>query len=389
MDNLVAFFKDRIQLIGAVIVLCFASVLTLSSQSGASYSTYFLALIMLFSIKEWNDVFSVRLMWLILALAIYLVLTAFWSDPFTWRGLLSVASRGMLVVFFVIAFAECQLRGQVQKWLGRTMAVVGSGATLTAIVVFLVTDPEDGRLNGLGQLDTHVIAALVFGTTLMFVLQMLKYDASRAWRVVAAISAVLIVAAVALSDSRNAWVSVAIGAVVLLVAERVTDRQRFTSSVVAIAFLASVALLALYLNETTREVLLPRGDSFRAAIWSTVLDRVADDGPWIGLGILTSDNIVAMGIEHLHPHSMYLAVLFQGGIVGVLLFGSLLLATLKALLENYDQPDAKLALGILTIALTAYMLDGHELIDKIGSTWFLIWLPVAIALGLRWNRPAQ
>jgi O-antigen ligase len=86
---------------------------------------------------------------------------------------------------------------------------------------------------------------------------------------------------------------------------------------------------------------------------------------------------------------MYLAVLFQGGIVGVLLFGSLLLATLKALLENYDQPDAKLALGILTIALTAYMLDGHELIDKIGSTWFLIWLPVAIALGLRWNRPAQ
>ena len=118
---------------------------------------------MLFGMREWNDVFSQRLFWLILALVSYLVLTAFWSDPFTWRGLLTIVSRALLVVLFVVAFAECQLRGQVQRWLGRTMAVVGSGATLAAIIVFFVTDPEDGRLNGLGQLDTHVIAALVYG----------------------------------------------------------------------------------------------------------------------------------------------------------------------------------------------------------------------------------
>ena len=107
------------------------------------------------------------------------------------------------------------------------------------------------------------------------------------------------------------------------------------------------------------------------------------------MGVLTSDNIFAARMEHLHPHSMYFAILFQGGVVGFLLFGSLLLAgTLRVLLDNYQHPDAKLALGIFAIALSAYLLDGHELIDKVGSTWFLIWLPVAIALGLRWNRPA-
>ena len=93
LENLVAFFKDRIQVVGFVVILCFASVLTLSSQSGASYSTYILSLVMLFSIKEWDDVFSVRLLWLILGLAAYLVLTAFWSDVFTLRGLGTVPRR--------------------------------------------------------------------------------------------------------------------------------------------------------------------------------------------------------------------------------------------------------------------------------------------------------
>jgi len=37
------------------------------------------------------------------------------------------------------------------------------------------------------------------------------------------------------------------------------------------------------------------------------------------------------------------------------------------------------------MALPAYLLDGHELLDKISDTWFLIWLPVALALSLRWH----
>ena len=105
------------------------------------------------------------------------------------------------------------------------------------------------------------------GVVLVFVLQVCLRDTSNRWRGVAVVSALLIIAAVALSDSRNAWISVLAGAVVFVVAERVSDRQRFVSSVVAVAFLGAVALLALYLNEATRELLLPRGDSYRIAIW--------------------------------------------------------------------------------------------------------------------------
>ena len=389
LENLFAFFKDRMQVNAVLIVLCFVSVLSLGSQSAASYSTYFLALAMLFTVRQWNDVFSVRLVWGIVALLVYLALTSFWSTPFDSGEALSIFARAVLVFFFVIAFAECQLRGQLQRWLGRALAVVGSVATLAAIIVFIVTDPIDGRLNGLGQLDTHVIAALVFGVVLIFVVEVFIRDESRAWRMFAVVSGLLIASAVLLSDSRNAWVSVPIGLGIFILAHRIRDRQRFLAGVVAMSFVFAVLLGVLLAGDATREILLPRGDSFRPAIWSSVLSEVANQAPWFGQGILTDDNVFINDMEFLHPHNMYISVFFQGGLVGVVLFGVVLVGVLRVLFNNYDRADAKLALGVLGIALPAYLLDGHELVDKVGSTWFLFWLPAAISLGLAWSRPRR
>ncbi|MCH8142128.1 MAG: hypothetical protein IH908_11095, partial [Proteobacteria bacterium] len=125
MHTIAAFFRDRMQINALLIVLCFVSVLLLRTQSGASYATYLLAIAMLVTINQWNDVFSVRLMWGTVVLLLYLALTSFWSNPFVGREAFSIFSRAFLVFFFVVAFAECQLRGQLQRWLGRAMAVVG------------------------------------------------------------------------------------------------------------------------------------------------------------------------------------------------------------------------------------------------------------------------
>jgi hypothetical protein len=317
VNRLKEFLSDRMQLVALLIVACFASVFVLTSQSGASYSTYLLALVMLATIPRWNDVFPVRLFWLILALTIYLPLTALWSTPFEIGEALSIVVRSVLIVTFVVAFAECALRGQLQLWLARALAVVGSLATLAAIAVFVMTDPEDGRLNGLGQLDTHVIAALVFGVVLIVVLRVLIDDESLAWRSFAIVASISIVAAIYLSDSRNAWVSVSAGVAVYALARATPDRQRFVSSVVAAAFLGTFLLLALGLNEETRSALFPRGDSFRAEIWATTLERILEGGPWFGVGILTDDEVQVGEQLMLHPHNLYLAVFYQGGLVGL------------------------------------------------------------------------
>ena len=70
----------------------------------------------------------------------------------------------------------------------------------------------------------------------------------------------------------------------------------------------------------------------------------------------------------------------RGGIAAVALFATLLVLSMRTLLANFARQEAKLALAIFALALPAYLLDGHQLVAKIGWTWMLIWLPVAISI---------
>lgn len=381
--------RDRIELIGWLLLTCFAAVLLLSSQSAASLLTYLLTLLVLASYRTWLDLARNELFILVASLLLYLSLSVFWSEPWTWRDFGSMLVRTLLVCAFLVGMALVQLRGQVQLWLRRVMVLVGGGTIVVAVGNYLIWPPEGGRLNGLGQLDAHVIAALVYGFVSIMALQMWLREKRLYWRVPAALTILIAVYAIYASDSRNAWVSVALGLSVLLLAEKIRERDLFRSGVIMIGLLAAIALVFLFMNETTQAMLLPRGTSFRPEIWDQAIDRIFAGHAWFGLGINTDNNFQVQESIFLHPHNLYLSVLYQGGFVALGMFLLVLWKTLRELLLAYDDADAKLALGVLGLALPAYMLDGHELLDKIGSTWFLIWFPVAIAVGLRWSRSLQ
>jgi O-antigen ligase len=386
MGSLRLWPRDQIEFLGALIVACFAAVLLLTSQSGASVLTYLLTLVILFRVLQWTDIAKTGFFLLIAVLLLYLSLSVFWSNEWTVRDFGSHFVRFLLVCAFVIAVAEVRLRGQIQRWLRRTMTIVGGGAICAAVINHLVWPPVDGRLNGLGQLDTHVIAALVYGIVSVLALQVVLREQGTFWRVCGMITIVLAAYAIWSSDSRNAWVSVVFGLAILLLAEKLADRQRFITSVLSVALLGGAVLVALFAVDETRAMLLPRGTSFRPEIWDQAMARILDGHLLFGLGINTPNDFDLGVTQILHPHNLYLSVMYQGGLVGLLLFVAVLWKTVGELLRHYEEPDAKLALGILSVALPAYLLDGHELLDKIGSTWFLIWLPVAIAVGLRWSR---
>ena len=118
LTQITEFFGDRIQVNSLLIVLSFVGVLALSSQSAASYPTYILALAMLWRWREWTDVRSVRYLLVVFGLLSYMVLSSFWSAPYALRDTASVAVRALLVLLFVIAFAECMLRERVRGWPG-------------------------------------------------------------------------------------------------------------------------------------------------------------------------------------------------------------------------------------------------------------------------------
>ena len=377
---------DRIQWMSALIVLCFLSVLLLRSQSAASYPTYALSLFMLATFPKWRDVFRLQLVRLVGALLVWLCFSVLWSDPFEWRAAISVWTRSLLVFFFVVAMAECQLRGQLQRWMGVALTVAGAGVVLVAVVNFYVTDPPDGRLNGLGQLDTHVVAALVYGVILLFVLRTATMFESLGIKAAALLVAFIIGYAIFLSDSRNAWVSVALGVIAYGLAYRAADWRQFLVTLVGMGIVMGIVVIALAFGDSTAQIVLPRGSSFRPEIWGETLRLILEeDALLIGRGILTSDDVMAGGILMPHAHNIYLALVHQGGLVALLLYIAVLTSAVLAMFRNFDLADARLGVSILILALFSHLLDGHELIDKVGDTWFLVWMPVGLALGMTWT----
>ena len=379
----------RVPISATIMVAALASMFVLGSQSASSFATYLLALYVLAAAPRWRSLF---LDWGFLALVgllVYLPLTSLWSTPWDPRGAFSQATRAVLVFAFVVSIAECMQVDWFRQRMTWVVSVVGAVAAAAAMWVFFATPPEDGRLNGLGQLDTHVAAGMVFAVAAICGLScLLDAGTSRPARARAAVvvAVAVLVAGVALTGSRNAMACGLLGLGVVLSARRAPSASHCVAWVVGLAAALGGLLIAAYVFVPGADTLiLPRGDSLRLGIWSYYAERIGES-PWFGLGVLTDDLTEVDGLPVLHPHSLFLAVAWQGGLVGLALMFVVIGATLKTLLRHFAAAEAKLGLAIWSIGLPGYLLDGHELIDKIGWTWLLFWLPVAVGLGLRAGR---
>jgi O-Antigen ligase len=181
------------------------------------------------------------------------------------------------------------------------------------------------------------------------------------------------------SGSRAAWIGYGVAFATLSVL--VSSRR----AIVSIVWLTiGVALITWVATDAeVQHWLLPRGDSFRPAIWSSTFDAVRH-GHWLfGAGMLAHHTSIQAGYVIAHPHSVYLATLFHGGIIAAaLLLGVLLLALVRGFRWRSDW-IARTAVTLLAFAVPALALDGSALIDKVGYLWLLLWTPLAwlIALG--------
>lgn len=372
---------SRVPICAGLLVFVLASMFVLTSQSGSSFATYLLGFYVIYGVRGWSPLLASRLFWAVVALLAYLVTTSFWSASWGSREVLSEVVRALLVLTFVIAVAECLSVDWFGPRMTRVLGLFGGAAALVAIVMFYLEPPPDDRLAGLGQLDTHIEAALVFAVAgVCAMASMRRGDHALGLHLA---SFVVLIYAVVLSDSRTAMVSLWLGAYAYLLSRLVRSARRYMAGMfIGLLTMAVIAMLAYWWIPGVDGLLFPRGDSFRLGTWRELLSRIWSGGPWFGLGILTPGSVVIDGYTIMHPHNIYVAVLHQGGLVGLVLLAAVVLSTVWSLLIHYERLEAKLALAIFAVGLSGFLLDGVTLVDKIGWTWFIFWLPVAIALGL-------
>ncbi len=372
---------DRgVALLTALSLLC---IFLLPSQSGASFPTYLLALlVMLGGTGVWREFFSSRVLaWSLLVLLLYYSSSVWWSQTFSARGALSVYSRCLLMFTFVVALAHSIGRvPEMTLWLARALAVAAAIAAVAALIELRLHPTWDARLSGLGQLRNSVVAGFAFNAGLMFASSTALTDRTR-WRAIGIVCMVSTATAVFATGSRAAYLSGAIGLWTLFWVWRGSSMAHAAWwFAVPILGIATLATLTMYPAWT--DVLFPRGDSYRLGIWSAEWQRLIDSGLWFGLGVLVPDDVVLQGQVFTHPHSLYLASALQGGLVGLLLLLGVLLYSGVELYRARKQEGAPLGIALLATGMTAYLFDGWELIDKVSVSWLLLWVPVGMAAGV-------
>ena len=372
-----------------LIALAFAAVLVSPLHFVPRLFTYLLMVLTLCRPASWRAATGASPFWPAAALLGYLLLTMCWSENFDAAAAARFVVRALVIACFLVAFADSVRRGDAHRRIGRWFAWVGGAAAVFAIAAHHVSPPPMGRLIGPGQIQNELVAAEAFTVGVLFAVDGLCRRADRAaletWLLVA--SAGAMACAVALTGSRTAWAALLLGCGVLLLAHRTWTPRHLVAWACLWAGLLLAVMAALVLHEGAREWLLPRGTSFRPVIWTAAWRDMALVAPWFGSGLLADDNVAAVGIEFLHPHNLYLSIFYQGGGVGVALFFAVLGVTGWCLLRRLAAPDAKLALALLATGAAVWLLDGHQVIHKVGVVWWLFWLAVATAIGARDDQP--
>lgn len=282
-----------------------------------------------------------------------------------------------LAIAFVTGAALSVLWGAAKG--GLSGAIGGAGA---------VTD-QDGRFQAAAGDPNYLAAVLAPAIMLAGGLAFRR----SAWRRLALLFAVIVIAiGLAATQSRGGLVAAIVASLVALAIWR--GRRRLIGGVLVIAIAATAAFFAtspaawerIYAGNTT--------GSGRVDIWQ-VAWRVANDHPIVGVGINqfpqvsphyvrqpgALDYVDLIVDKHIVVHNLYLELWAETGIVGVLLFLAIVVASIREAWRAIKRFDAQGDVEMAALARTALL----AVVGMLSASFFLsnianrqIWILLAL-----------
>lgn len=310
----------------------------------------------------------------------YLWLSCLWSSDTRVALVAKAAERLLYLLAFLLVASRClasqQRRGDLLRVLV-TAAMLGAGLSLWQFWDHWHTRTLAGwwwrvRPEFWGSGHHPIIGASLYG-----VATVAAYLGSRRsagwWRLAWGLCGALLMLLVLRSYSRGPILATS-GA---LLAAALLYRDRKTLALVGVAAVGAVAWL--WLGDQDLGSMLARGTAQRPQIWLHVLHDTAG-APLFGHGLLTNESFhldypdgKSWSIDH--PHSLFVATLFYGGLAGLLL----LLLLLASALWRAHRQGAKAVLVLLLLAMALGVTDNNKLLVSPNPLWLYFWLPIALA----------
>jgi O-antigen ligase len=144
---------------------------------------------------------------------------------------------------------------------------------------------------------------------------------------------------------------------------------------------AAIAVLCIVYSGFFDKAFLRGYAPARLEAWGTILARVKE-APWFGHGLTADPRTDVYGgrVILVHPHSVYVATLLYGGIVGLLLF---ITVVISALWQGFGRARQSINLAAACMVLYGALCivpNGNMLIHHVKPFWLFFWFPVALVV---------
>lgn len=318
-----------------------------------------------------------RQLWPSPAFRVFLVLVAWAALSLAWGGASRPGNeigRLISVMAFVLgwhAYARDDAARIRQLLLG-----VGLGIAACAVfycIKFLIDPVDGGRIVGEGTIGTANYAAALMGVVALWLSQLSIAD--RRWSRLRWVAMVPPLVFVAMTQTRAVWLALCICAVLMPLWQR---PRRFRWVVPAIL----VAALALAVWPTG--LLLERGTSLRPELFLQSM-RLIVQHPLLGLGQGASFTLLVNGANYTHTHNLLTQVTVELGLPGLLLTVAMWLLVAWQGWRHRETMQGRLVLAIWVYASVVLQFDMPQMLDSPRPAWLLVWLPLALALGMDWR----
>ncbi|AYN95733.1 O-antigen ligase family protein [Pseudomonas sp. LTJR-52] len=187
----------------------------------------------------------------------------------------------------------------------------------------------------------------------------------------------VISAYVVLTYSRSAWLALGISCLVLVLCSK---RRFFLFSLGILSAVVGMVFLALY-HPDVFLIEQSRGITYRDVIWQGVLKQM--QGYWL-VGHGAGESILPIAIPSgqvvSNTHGLHLEVLFQYGLIGLVLWILLTFCSIGLLSQNiHRSPLAALGLCLLISSTGVMFFELHGFIHTPNLVWQWVWFPLALA----------
>jgi len=316
----------------------------------------------------WRELLPLPAFRLFLALLAWAALSLLWAHA---RHLGDEFGRLLSVLAFVLAWpiwlGEDERRGH------RLLLLAGLGIALFAgyyCLHYLYRPPQDGRIVGEGVIATANYAAAAMGAACLWLALLPMAD--RRVSALRWLAVPVLLAFIALTDSRSIWLALALCAVCAPLWQAGRAARWLAGAVLALVLVCFIWPLP---------ALVERGASLRPQLFEQSMQLIAQR-PWLGLGQGAPFTLTVAGAEYTHSHNVLTQTMIELGLPGLLLLVVLWLATAWSGWRHRRRASGRLVLALWLYASVVLQFDMPQLLDSPRPGWLLVWLPLALALWL-------